>query len=242
MLLIHSARFAILADTTTKPAEMRSDILQFNTASSGDNNARETVSRNDNTGDTISKSDSTGDTISKWASIPLRLVRQSEPFVIQATLVGTVQTGLSCRASNIFKSLFLLVPPGLARFAPTNAFPPTFYDEYQPILYPNLTYGTGGNIWAEMLCRFGPAGVALFGLLLIAALTGLQNVMLKCSTAWIAPIALGGVVMAFYIHRNDLHYTLVMLRQIGFVFAAAYGLSAVSGRIWSRLFGKAGQS
>jgi hypothetical protein len=37
----------------------------------------------------------------------------------------------------------------------------------------------------------------------------------------------GRVIIAFYINRNDLNYTLVMLRQIVFVFAGAYGLATL---------------
>jgi hypothetical protein len=165
-------------------------------------------------------------TISNWKSIGSRLINQSgEPFVVEATLVAIVQTGLSCSPSNIFKSIFLLVPPGMARFAPTNPFPPTFYDEYQPILYPNINYGTGGNIWAEMLCRFGYVGVVVFGALLILVLIGLNRLLLKSSPTLASPFTLGGVIVAFYINRNDLHFTLQMLKWVALIFFAAYLLS-----------------
>jgi hypothetical protein len=168
-----------------------------------------------------------------WKSVPLNLLYQSgEPFIVQATLVAIVQTGLSCSPSNIFKSLFLLVPPGMARFAPTNSFPPTFYDEYQPILYPNVTYGTGGNIWAEMLCRFGYVGMFIFGGLLIVVLIGLNRLLLrKSSSILAAPLALGGTIISFYINRNDLHFTLQMLKWIGLVFFAAYLLSLAAATV-----------
>ena len=113
----------------------------------------------------------------------------------------------------------------MARFAPTNPFPPTFYDEYQPILYPNVNYGTGGNIWAEMLCRFGYVGMVIFGVLLILVLIGLNRLLLKSSPTLASPLALGGVIVAFYINRNDLHFTLQMLKWVGLVFFAAYLLS-----------------
>lgn len=165
-------------------------------------------------------------TISNWKSIISRLVQQSgEPFIVEATLVAIVQTGLTCSPSNIFKSVFLLVPPGMARFAPTNPFPPTFFDEYQPILYPDVTYGTAGNIWAEMLCRFGYVGMAIFGALLILVLIGLNRLLLKSSSTLVAPFSLGGTIIAFYINRNDLHFTLQMLKWVGLVFFAAYLLS-----------------
>jgi hypothetical protein len=226
MLLVHSVRFAVFdgiaalqgvppSERITKASEMRGDTLQFGQAARPDE-------RNDK---------STKSTMSRWLSIPLTLFEQSEPFVIQATLVGTVQKNLSCSASNIFKSIYLFAPPGLRRYLPDDPFPPTFYDEYQPILYPNITYSTGGNIWAEMLCRFGYAGVAVFGLLLILTLIGLHGLLLRCPSAAVAPIAFGGVVFAFYIHRNDLHNTLVLLRQVAIVFVLACGLSVVSAKI-----------
>jgi hypothetical protein len=236
MLLVHSVRFAVFdgiaslqgvpsSERITRAAEMRGDTLQFGRAMT------QSVESSDK---------STKSSMSKWLSIPITLFEQSEPFVIQATLVGTVQKNLSCSASNIFKSIYLLVPPGLRRYLPDDPFPPTFYDEYQPILYPNITYGTGGNIWAEMLCRFDYAGVAIFGLLLILTLIGLHSLLLRCPSAAIAPVAFGGVVLAFYIHRNDLHYTLVLLRQAAIVFVLACGLSVVSTKIQQSLRGETG--
>lgn len=115
---------------------------------------------------------------------------------------------------------------GRLPFVP-NPYPLTFFEEYQPILYPGLKYGTAGNIWAEMLCRFGYVGVALFGVLLIVSLIGMSRLLGQAPAAAVAPIALGGVVIAFYIHRNDLNYTLVMLRQIALVFAASFGLDQI---------------
>jgi hypothetical protein len=171
-------------------------------------------------------------TISNWKSIASRLINQSgEPFIVEATLVAIVQTGLSCSPSNIFKSVFLLVPPGMARFAPTNPFPPTFFDEYQPILYPDITYGTAGNIWAEMLCRFGYVGLVIFGALLILVLIGLNRLLLKSSPTLEAPLALGGLIVAFYINRNDLHFTLQMLKWVVLIFFAAYLLSLAADKV-----------
>jgi hypothetical protein len=206
------------------PREIKTDVFQYDQKTGRlfkDDKPQSTTSANE----AIT-------TIQKWAAVPYKLFERSEPFIIQATLVGVVQTGLSCSATNIFKSLFLLVPPGMARFAPTNPFPPTFFDEYQPILYPKLeSGGLGGNIWAEMLCRFGYAGVAVFGVLLILALVGMQRLLRVASPTLSAPIAFGGAIVAFYIQRNDLHFTLQMLKWVALVVLAAYLLSVTAGRI-----------
>jgi hypothetical protein len=227
MLFVHSARFAIFeeveifqghpdsAGTVAAPSKMRGDTLQYiEPATTSD----PTTASNDPT------------TVSKWISIPLRLFKQSEPFIIQATLVGVIQRNLSCSPSNILKSLFLLAPPGFTKFVP-NPFPPTFYDEYQPKLYPNATFSTGGNIWAEMLCRFGYVGIAIFGVFLNLVLIGFYKGFIKASSALATPIALSGVIVAFYIHRNDLHYTLVLVREVWIVFVLAYGVSVIAAKI-----------
>ena len=82
-----------------------------------------------------------------------------------------------------------------------------------------------------MLCRFGYVGVAIFAILLISALVGLSVLLRRASSATLAPIVIGGVIIAFYINRNDLHYTLVMLRQVAIVFGCAYLLSSIAARI-----------
>jgi hypothetical protein len=219
MLLTHTVRFAIFDQVavmentprTFATQAMRGDTLQFaKTAESANTpDARAAVSR--------------------WVRVPFDLLQRSEPAIVQATLAGIVQRNVSCKPSNIFKSLHLLIPPGLSRFVP-NTFPLTFYDEYQPILYPGVTYGTAGNIWAEMLCRFGYIGVSIFGVLLILTLIGSYWLLRRASSAAAAPIAFGGTVIAFYIARNDLHYTLVMLRQIAIVFGCAFVLSGIAAR------------
>jgi hypothetical protein len=208
MLLVHTARFAIfdraavLQNTarTVKAADMRSDTLQFIQAS---------------------PSQPSESKLPNWTKIPLQLFEQSEPFVTQSTLTETIRQGYSCSATNILKSVTLI--PGAFRLLPP--YPMTFYDEYQPVLFPTVTYGMGGNIWAEMLCRFGYAGLALFGILMIAALIGAQRLFLYSPSTFAAPLAFCGVIVAFYIHRNDLHFTLVMVRQVAGVFMLALMLS-----------------
>jgi hypothetical protein len=208
----------------TKPLPSRSDTIQFQEARPRPKPSAGASSQNDE------PDESSG---SNWLLIMKRLIEQSEPYVIQATLVATVETGLSCRASNILKSAWLLVPPGMLRFTPKNPYPATFYHEYKPILYPDITYGTAGNIWAEMLCRFGLAGVALFGVILILLLLWLGRLLVTVPSVLRAPIAFAGVVLAFYVHRNDLNFSLVVIKQTTYVFLAAYLLLRLKEKILS---------
>jgi len=92
--------------------------------------------------------------------IPLELLQRSEPSIIQATLAASC-SATSRAARRIFSSALSLLPPGTARFSRVRSHQPS--DEYQPILYPDITTARG-NIWARCfaawLCR-----VAIFGTL-----------------------------------------------------------------------------
>jgi hypothetical protein len=229
LLAVHSARlvvFSWLPNSTTstlESAQMRSDTLQYQylTAKKAQA-AQETKSEGEaKPGQEAHRS--------LLGQLALRAMEQSQPFVIQATLVAVIQTGLSCRPSNILKSIWIFVPPGLSRIIP-NPYPITFYDEYKPVLYPNINYGTGGNIWAEMLCRFGYGGVAIFGAITIAALMLLNRSLFHAPPVLLPAIILSGAVVGFCIQANDLHFTLVQIRQIVMVFVAAYLLSVLMKR------------
>lgn len=235
MLLVHSARSVIFdrvawlrngsdsAQASTLARPLRGDTLQYIEA--------------------FDEPTIGATALSKALNLPkrmLHLYQRTEPYVIQAILVETIRSDLTCKPINVLKSLYLLAPPGVSRIL-SNPFPPTFYDEYQPTLFPAVTYGLGGNIWSEMLCRFGYLGDLAFGVFLITILVGLQRLLLSVPAPIIAPLVFGGVILAFFIHRNDAHYTLVLLRQTAMVFLAAYILaytySAISaGRLTKFLF------
>jgi hypothetical protein len=67
--------------------------------------------------------------------------------------------------------------------------------------------------------------MAIFGVLLVLALVGLNRLLLKSSPVVMAPLTLGGTIVAFYVNRNDLHFTLQMVKWVILVFLARYVLS-----------------
>ena len=118
------------------------------------------------------------------------------------------------------------------RLAIAMGFPVQFFEEeFKPVLFPDVDYGLAGNLWAEMLCHFGWAGVigaiVGFGFLLFILNIGL----LRCPGDVTPAFILCGVVLSFYIHRSDLFVTLVMIRQIALVFGAAW----LAKSIWDRV-------
>ena len=136
--------------------------------------------------------------------------------------MGTIETGMTCSPSNILKSAWLLVPPGMLRFAPENPYPATFYDEYKtdPLSKHHVRNSwqyLGGNALPVWNCRrFRVRRRAHIAIALARPAAGYS------SYGPPIPVAFVGAVLAFYIHRNDLHYTLVMIKQTIYVFLAAY--------------------
>lgn len=168
-----------------------------------------------------------------WIAATPAIFARSEPFLTQAILNEVVRSNLTCEPRHALQPLLLLVPPGMSRFF---GWPVTlFEDEYKPVLFPGVTYGTAGNIWAEMLCRFGYAGVGLFVLTFTAALLAMDRLLTIAPQSYVPPIALGSVIIAFYLHRNDLFYSAVLLRQIFIVLAIVMFFSFIKSWIWSRL-------
>lgn len=225
ILMAHTARLALFNTfghyQITAMQQMRSDTIQYS-------QAMETAQAQASSRPAQSAPPPIEFHVPAWAKAPVRMFMNSEQFLTQGVLVETVHQQYACTASNILKSLYLVLPPGFGRLLP-NPYPPTFYDEYQPVLYPGLNYGLGGNVWAEMLCRFGYFGDAAFAVILITLLIVLNYAIRLAPEYAVAPLTLGGVVLAFYFNRNDVNYELVMLRQITFVFIMALAASWVVG-------------
>jgi hypothetical protein len=149
-----------------------------------------------------------------------------EPFVTQAILAEMIRTDFACSPRNILNALYVVPFAGLVLGAPQ-----TFEAEYKGALFPGYRYGLAGNIWAEALCRFGHVGVALTLLAFIFSLRGFQILLSKSSGYTVRPAAaLSGAFLAFYVHRNDLLFELLLIRRTFMVFAVAWALQYA----WSR--------
>jgi hypothetical protein len=161
-----------------------------------------------------------------WSSIISPDLWNIEPFVTQAILAEMIRTDFSCSPRNILNALYVIPFAGLVLRAPSS-----FEDEYKTALFSGYRYGLAGNIWAEAFCRFGYVGVALTLFAFILSLRGFQVLLFKTSGYTVGPAAaLSGAFLAFYVHRNDLLFELLLIRRTFMVFAVAWALQYA----WSR--------
>lgn len=156
----------------------------------------------------------------------VKAVSRSEPFVTQGILNEVVKTRFEVPGKRLGEAIGVSLVPFYTSFFEA---PKSFNDYFQPALFPGVEYGMANNIWAEAFAEggFGGVGVAVIlfqGLLwlgsraLQAGRTHLQNLVLLC-----------GGYLAFYIHRNDLLYELVLLRRL----VAAYVVIVVLAKLLS---------
>jgi hypothetical protein len=142
-----------------------------------------------------------------------------EPFVTQAILAEMIRQDFSCSPRAILNAIYVVPFAGLLFGAPK-----PFESEFKQTLFPNYKYGVAGNIWAEAFCRFGYIGIALAALVFAASLAGLQVLLSRDFTTAIPALALSGVFLAFYNHRNDLLFELLLIRRTLMVFVTAWTL------------------
>ncbi|KWV50625.1 hypothetical protein AS156_01365 [Bradyrhizobium macuxiense] len=142
-----------------------------------------------------------------------------EPFVTQAILSETTRQSLTCTPGRIAKSIALVVP-----FAGRFITPPTLFEsEYKPTLFPHQWAGMAGNIWAEMFCEYGYGGVVMETAAVLLALLGFQLLIFRATAPSAIPaLALCGVFLAFYVHRNDMLFELLLVRRPLIVFTAVW--------------------
>lgn len=157
------------------------------------------------------------------------LLERMEPFITQAILSETTRQNFTCAPTRM-ANVALIIP-----FAGKFLGPPTtFESEFKPALFPNYWAGMAGNIWAEAFCGFGYAGVAAEIILVVSALAGMQFFLFRSRSFAIPPMILSGVLLAFYVHRNDRLFEMLLIRRVAIVFAMAWLLKVLYAAYRSR--------
>jgi hypothetical protein len=157
-------------------------------------------------------------------------ILSSEPFGIQSILNEIVRTDFQTGMGYIARGL-------LAQFAlfgsDLNISTVDFNSLYQPKLFPDATFGTGDNIWAQMIAAGGWPRLAAFLVFFVAVLAIGSRWLAASNQCTRAAVALGFTYWAFYIHRNDIAYELTLLRRVFFIWAVCVVASSVISRLAS---------
>lgn len=138
-------------------------------------------------------------------------VRRSEPFVTQGILNEVVRTRFKVPGEHLGEAIGVSLVPFYTSFFEA---PKSFNDYFQPALFPGVEYGMANNIWAEAFAEGGFGGVVV-AVILFQGLLWLGSRVLQAGRVHLHNLALlCGGYLAFYIHRNDLLYELVLLRRL----------------------------
>ena len=95
----------------------------------------------------------------------------------------------------------------------------SFNDYFQPALYPEVPWGMASNIWAEQYSTGGPIWLYAFLVMFFVVLFALNSLALRLIAEGNSDKFLIVVVMTvpvlLFMHRNDLLYQLVLVRNMG---------------------------
>lgn len=147
----------------------------------------------------------------------LAAVTDSEPFATQLVLNEVVRTRFTTDLQYIFDG----VASQCLFFSEQFGMPAVGFNElFQPVLFPEVSWGMAGNIWAQMLAAGGwpllLAFLVLFVLTLRVGSRWLETPRLNVRAA----IALATSYWAFYIHRNDVGYQVMLEKRVVVIWLA----------------------
>jgi len=137
-------------------------------------------------------------------------IMNSEPFTTQSILNTVVasnfQTGFENMIGLIYQ--FILFSPSLgAEFI-------TFNQQFQPALFPTITFGLANNIWAQMWSVGGWTLLILFLIINILILSFGSYLIRMNDPNLKALILLLFSYWSFYIHRNDIIYQINLEKRV----------------------------
>jgi hypothetical protein len=158
----------------------------------------------------------------------------TEPFVTQAILSEIVRHDYACTTNRFLYFGYVIPFMGHVLGQPT-----TFESEFKPLFFPKETYGMASNIWAEAFCQYGYLGTFTAILFFVALIAAIQFAIVRAPASMISALALGGVLCAFYVHRNDFLFEILLIRRVAMVFILALIAAKIASIV---LTGRAGVS
>jgi len=134
----------------------------------------------------------------------------SEPFGTQSVLNEVIRTGFFTGPEHLASVASLLVPFSNLLGAEATLFNSLFQER----LFGGVVFGgLAANIWAQMYAVAGWLGLGI-GIPVYVGMLTLGSWMLNGSRKSLAAlVAVAFTFFAFYIHRNDVYYILVLLRR-----------------------------
>lgn len=141
----------------------------------------------------------------------LQSVSQSEPFTIQLILNKIIESDFHLNSSQL-DVVWLNLGVFLNRFFEITVKP--FNTQFQTELFPDVTFGMAGNIWAQMWAFGGLTGVVLFVSFFCIILMVLNRFLLSKNAITLSTVSLMGAYWSFFIHRNELGFQINLEKRV----------------------------
>jgi hypothetical protein len=165
----------------------------------------------------------------------LAAVTQAEPFITQSILNEVVRKGFRTGTGYIGSQILSGVPGGKTLFGIDEDDTPTFSELFRPVLFPSVkTFGLGDNPWAQAYAAGSFMGVAMLAVAFTLLLFALSYAYWLTTGALQAVIAVVGVWIAFYMHRNDLLIEIGIVKHIVYTAVICMSAAYLLGKIMSR--------
>jgi len=163
---------------------------------------------------------------------------QAEPSVTMATLNSIVINRFELPFEHLLTAIISFVPL-------VNEFGfdvKDFNSKFQPALFPYIEWGMAGNVFAEMFSVGGIWLTALFSFVL-AMSAFLGGYLLDATGRSLrAALALAGVYLVFYFHRNDVQFELILERRVLTVYLVLLICSFLFSYVGSSMLRPSGRS
>jgi hypothetical protein len=147
----------------------------------------------------------------------------SEPFSIQTILNEVIKNDFNIGVNHFKGLLYQIIPFGNV-FGVNNM---TFNSLFQKQLFPDVTYGMGSNVWAEMWSAGGLILLLIF-IIVFNSVIYIGNSYFQKSYGNLRILL--GITLSFwtfYIHRSSLEYTINLNKRIFFLWMVSLIISNI---------------
>lgn len=155
-----------------------------------------------------------------------RLLSHSEPMVVQENLNLILQHNFRLPLHYLVNNLMVLIFPFASKLGLYHNMP-NFSQLFQEHFYSGYQYGTATNIWGEMFVFGGYSLLFGFMFLLAGICFAMSLQMKKCSLNLLTVIIPIGMILFFYLQRNDIAFTINMVRNFVLIWIFANLISYI---------------
>lgn len=151
----------------------------------------------------------------------LRVFFESEPFIVQRTFSDVIVYDFKIGIENLGRIIYMFTVFSNEIGVDNKSFNAYF----QPVLYGDVNYGMGSNVWAHVYSSGGWLLFVVFAILYVLSLRLASHLLYTVRPSLVPLLVVLSSYWSFYIHRNDLVYQIGLERRVIIVFFMVFLLA-----------------